>query len=152
MPTLPFESTTKASVEPVAMCKRPEGEEVPMPSLRLVLSQKRLELFWEIKPPVPAKGIEPEVRAEKVMFPEEVMPVAAVTAPVEFIWNWLLMPTLNRAEGEVVPIPVLPELSTNRASVVPVATLNKEVAVLESEYMSSKESGLDVPMPTLESL
>ena len=87
MPTLPELSTTKASVVPVAMCKRPEGLEVPMPNLMLVLSQKRLSLFWVIRPPVPAKGIEPDVKAEKVMLPEEVMPVAAAIAPVEFTWN-----------------------------------------------------------------
>ncbi|MGD0578110.1 MAG: hypothetical protein ABSC08_04190, partial [Bryobacteraceae bacterium] len=43
-----------------------EGEEVPMPSSRLLLFQNRLPLFWLSNPPSPAKGMEPWVRDEKV--------------------------------------------------------------------------------------
>jgi len=51
--------------------------------------------------------VEPEI-PEKVIAPEEVIPVAAVIAPEEFTWNRSPEPTVNIAAGEVSPIPNLP--------------------------------------------
>jgi hypothetical protein len=45
MPTLPELLTTKALTVPVDTCKIPTGVDVPIPNLKLVLSQKNFELF-----------------------------------------------------------------------------------------------------------
>jgi len=45
------------------------------------------------------------VRPEKLIVPEEVIPVAAAIAPEELIWNKSPEPTVNRAAGEVSPMP-----------------------------------------------
>jgi hypothetical protein len=48
------------------------------------------------------------LRPEKVIVPEEVIPVAAATAPEELTWNWEEDPTAKMDKGVVVPIPTLP--------------------------------------------
>jgi hypothetical protein len=48
------------------------------------------------------------LKPEKVTVPEEVMPVAAATAPEELTWNWEEEPTEKIDEGLVVPIPMKP--------------------------------------------
>ena len=54
------------------------GVVVPRPSLELVLSQKRLELFCVIAPPVVINGIDPDVRPEIA----NVVVVALVNTPL----------------------------------------------------------------------
>ncbi len=59
-----------------------------MPNLLLVLSQKRLELSWEIRPAVEAKRTEPEVIEEMYKLvveavPETVMAVVEAYGKVE---------------------------------------------------------------------
>ena len=55
----------------------------------------------------------------KVIVPLEVTPVAAVIAPVELTWNWLVDPTDSREDGAVVPIPTFPPSSSTSWLVTP---------------------------------
>jgi hypothetical protein len=48
------------------------------------------------------------VKPEKVIVPEELIPVAAATAPEELTWNWEEEPTAKMDEGLVLPIPTFP--------------------------------------------
>jgi hypothetical protein len=45
---------------------------------------------------------------EKVIFPEEDIPVAVVIAPEELIWNPFDVPTENKDAGDAFPIPTYP--------------------------------------------
>ena len=48
-----------------------------------------------------------------------------------------------------MPMPTLPAPSTNKATVVPVATLKSEEAEAPPEKTSKSEAGVVVPIPTL---
>ncbi len=49
------------------------------------------------------------VKEEKVIVPEEVIPVAEAMAPEELTWNWEEEPTERRLKGSEVPMPTLPK-------------------------------------------
>ena len=70
-------------------------------------------------PPVVVETNRSAVSPEKVMVPEEVIPVAAVMAPVELTRNWEVAPTESMAAGLVVPMPRLPEAVRRARSAVP---------------------------------
>jgi hypothetical protein len=60
------------------------------------------------------------VKADNVIVPEEVRPVAAAMAPEELTWNKSPEPTVNAAAGEVSPMPTLPLVSKVTLSLPPV--------------------------------
>jgi hypothetical protein len=69
---VPFPVLTMAVALPPAMpetWRRPAGAFVPIPSLLLLESKKRLVLSWERTPDVPAKRMEPEAGAYQVGVP-----------------------------------------------------------------------------------
>ena len=81
----------------------------PLP-VSLVIEEARLAEVIEVPraPPAPEITNLLLVKPEKVMVPEEVMPVAAATAPEEFTWKRSPEPTVNIEAGVVSPIPTLP--------------------------------------------
>jgi hypothetical protein len=66
---------------------------------------------WERTPEALAKTAPPllaPAKPEKAIVPEELIPVAAATAPDELTWKGEPEPTDNKDEGVIVPIPILP--------------------------------------------
>jgi hypothetical protein len=118
------------------------------------------------------------LRPEKVIVPEELIPVAAATAPEELTWNWELEPTEKIDEGLVLPIPTFPlfprykiELAAKPVSPLGdlwklrdplsrilnvwavVAPLIEILADIDAEPTISKAvKGVVVPIPTLPEL
>jgi hypothetical protein len=98
---------TNCQYEVVPLAQEPhEGAEVPL------LSKHWPPAPVTVVPKVPAPSVHPTppavLRPEKVMEPEEVIPVAAAIAPVLFTWNCEVLPTLNKEAGVVVPMPTAP--------------------------------------------
>ena len=81
-----------------------EGEEPPCS-----IWVEEPAVTWERTPePLVKSGPPLELKEERVIEPELVIPVAAEMAPAELTWNWEEEPTERREEGVVVPIPTLP--------------------------------------------
>src|SRR3990172_12105773 len=78
-------------------------------------------------------------KSEKVIDPEEVIPVAAAIAPVESTWNWEVEPTDSKAEGAVVPIPTFPALVMTNLGAPDLEAVNKSPIPLLSTSMAAKE-------------
>ena len=103
-PPVCVEEMENVEVAP-AMWRVLEGQAVPMPKRKFVLSQNRFALFCEKIPPVPTNGMEPEVS-----------PVKASVVPVAFV---KVMPVVEAEPRIAVPFTVTPPT-------------NVDVAVMES--------------------
>ena len=83
---------------PLPTGRIPEMKEGPPARFNAPEERTPLALAWRT----------PVVRAERVMVPEEEIPVAAAIDPEALTWKGEPEPTEKREEGEVVPIPTNP--------------------------------------------
>jgi hypothetical protein len=87
-------------------------------------------------------------KPEKVIVPEELIPVAAAIAPEELTWNWELEPTAKIDEGVVVPIPIFPPFLMIMAAALLGAKIRSPVEALPNckGFMAVEPMVLVVPV------
>jgi hypothetical protein len=90
------------------------------------------------------------VKPEKVIVPEELIPVAAATAPEELTWNWEEEPTEKTDEGVVVPIPILPPFLMIMATVLFGAKIRSPVELFPSCKGFMAVAPIDLVVPGAE--